>query len=313
MSTNTYQPYLTLPIFVTADQRISNSAKHLLALLENYRNKATGQCNPRVRRLASDLGLTERTIYRALAELRKWQLITVKRMRNTCQYIIRARNEWYNLLRKTISDTVEKVLPPQPAVEPVPVPETPAMMPTLDCQECQVRPDIDVRSEPPHLLLNLPSEPPYPANEGIDAARSVHHVETTQAAAAPPALVDNGRSKTRSPLSEELWKELVAVHPQPGKPIAALEEIDRLLFDNRGQAVKLAAVLRTRHAEWRVYWATLDRAGYIPQLWRWVKECEWIAAPVIRKPALRAYATAGERNKAMMERLAEKDRLRGLA
>jgi hypothetical protein len=44
-----------------------------------------------------------------------------------------------------------------------------------------------------------------------------------------------------------------------------------------------------------------------------VKECEWIAAPVIRKPALQEYATAGERNKAMMERLAEKDRQRGVA
>jgi hypothetical protein len=114
-------------------------------------------------------------------------------------------------------------------------------------------------------------------------------------------------------MSEELWKELVAVHPQPGKGLAALDEIDRLLFENRGQAQKLVAVLRKRHAEWRQYWATLDAAAYIPQLWRWVKECEWIVAPVIRKPALRAFASAAERNKACMERLAEKDRLRGRA
>jgi DNA-binding transcriptional ArsR family regulator len=308
------QPSVVLPKFLLADRNLSNHAKSLLALLDDYRNKKTGQCNPRIDRLASDLSLSRRTIERALSELARWGLVIIRHGQRVSQYAVAARELWEKLLaqaRIKFSKIVEKRADQDPPPERTESEENTGVLPDPVATNCRSALRQIVAVEPPLSLLNLPSEPTYPANEGIDAARSVHHVETTQAAAAPPALVDNGRSRTRSPLSEALWKELVSVHPQPGKPIAALEEIDRLLFDNRGQAQKLVEVLRRRHAEWREYWATLDRAGYIPQLWRWVKECEWIAAPVIRKPALREYATAGERINAAFERLAEKDRLRG--
>jgi hypothetical protein len=110
------------------------------------------------------------------------------------------------------------------------------------------------------------------------------------------ARLNAARRPLRSRYSEALWRELVAVHPQPGKALAALEEIDKLLHENWTQATKLAKTLRTRHDQWREYWATLEKGAFIPQLWRWVKEGEWIVAPVIRTPARRAFESAGERH-----------------
>jgi hypothetical protein len=296
---NITQPSLILPKFLLEDDHLSTYAKLLLALLDDYRNKVTGQCNPRIKRLADNLKVCERTIYRALAELRKWRLIAVDRCQHTCQYIIAARDQWRLLLRKTFSTAVENPNPPRP----------PEAAPELT--NCQVRPDTDVRSGPPVSLLTEPTQRTYlSGNEGDAVPRSVHHA----AAAAPSSSEENFRGQRlslRSPFTLELCETLLKVHPQPGLPVKALLRLDAILGDGSDTAARCAKTIEIRHAQWIEYWNTLEAGKFIPQLWRWLEDRDWTVAPVIRKPALRAYATAGERNAASMGRLAEKDRLRG--
>ncbi|HEY1897582.1 MAG TPA: helix-turn-helix domain-containing protein [Terracidiphilus sp.] len=314
---------MVVPKFLLEDGHLSTHAKLLLTLLDDYRNKVTGQCNPRVRRLAANLRLGERTIYRALAELRKWQLVTIQRCRYVCQYIIAARDQWLKLLCKKFS-TAEEI--PAPKVQETLVPDQEKAASGTDArpanqagQSCQLG-----RSGAPVSLLTEPTYGTYlSTNGGAVPPRSVHHAEEKQAPATPALVVDNSSGEDqaalfarpnrplRSPLSEPLWRDLVSAHPQPGKALSALEEIDKLLHENWTQATKLAKTLRTRHDQWREYWATLEKGAFIPQLWRWVKEGEWIVAPVIRTPARRAFESKAERLDRIFRDMDQRDRKAG--
>jgi hypothetical protein len=302
------QPSIVLPKFLEADPCLSNNAKHLLALLDDYKNRITGQCNPRIIRLATDLSLSRSTVLRALRELQQWGLVIIRHTQRVNQYIIAAREMWAKMLaqaRIKFSKPVEKA---------------PGASPPAEQREGEQNPSPRVSKwnsaeyqngtlDPPVSLLTEPTDRTYLSNnEGLAADRSVHHAEPRQAPATPALVVDKSldedqmparlnaaRRPLRSRYSEALWQELVAVHPQPGKALAALEEIDRLLHENWQQAAKLVATLRSRHQQWREYWATLEAGAFIPQLWRWVKEGEWIVAPVIRTPARRAFEPKAER------------------
>lgn len=70
------------------DKSISVKARLLLAQLLDHRNKKTGQCNPRRKTLAKELGLSMRTLVRALNELRAAQLIRSKQGQHTAFYEI---------------------------------------------------------------------------------------------------------------------------------------------------------------------------------------------------------------------------------
>jgi DNA-binding transcriptional ArsR family regulator len=301
------QPSLILPKFLAGNRDLSNWAQRVLILLDDYRNKVTGQCNPRIKRLAADLGVSYRTITRALAELRKWRLIAVERLRYGYQFIVAARDQWRLLLLKKFPTAVEK----PPASPPPEAPPPLAFEPFQSGQGCPLSPDNLVHSQPPHLLVNLPSETYLSNNEGDAVPRSVHH-----AAAATPApsinnVFLNQRIPLRSSFTVHLCELLLKTHPQPGLPVKALLRLDAILGDDSDTAARCAKLIETRHAQWRKYWDTLEPGKFIPQLWRWLQDNDWFVEPVIRKPAMRAYATVGERNRAMMERQAERDRLRG--
>jgi DNA-binding transcriptional MocR family regulator len=75
------QPVLIITKELIADNRISLTARLLLAQLLEHRNKTTGQCNPRETTLAKELGSSRRTVIRKLKELRGAGLIEVKRGR----------------------------------------------------------------------------------------------------------------------------------------------------------------------------------------------------------------------------------------
>lgn len=73
-----------------ADKRISVTARLLLGFLLDHRNKQTGQCNPKRKTLARELGVSMVTISRALAELREGNFIRSKQQQHTASYQIQA-------------------------------------------------------------------------------------------------------------------------------------------------------------------------------------------------------------------------------
>jgi hypothetical protein len=80
--------------------------------------------------------------------------------------------------------------------------------------------------------------------------------------------------------AEALAWELLADHPQPGLPLKAIPEVEKVLARDPGAAAKL----RSAHAAWREYWLTLPVEKFRPQLWRWISDGDWLMAPVPRKP-----------------------------
>lgn len=80
-------------------KHIPKTAALLLTVLENHRNKRTGQCNPRIKILAAELGVNEKTIDRNLARLRLLGLIRSKKGQRGCAYTLAPKAEWGPVLR----------------------------------------------------------------------------------------------------------------------------------------------------------------------------------------------------------------------
>lgn len=314
------QPSVIVPKSLLEDPHISLHAKMLLALLDDYRNKITGQCNPRVGRLAANLKVCERTVYRALAELRKWGLVVIERCRYTCHYLIAARDQWLTLLRKICAPPVEIHRPPPPAadllegVDSLPVEADPRPA-NLSGQTC-----LFVRSGPPPSITE-PTQGTYSStNDGQVPPRSVHHVDARAreeaAAAAPDVSIHtvflNQRIPLRSAFTVRLCELLLKTHPQPGLPVKALLKLDEILRDDSDTAARCAKLIELRHSQWRKYWATLEAGKFIPQLWRWLQDADWMTEPVIRKPARRAFESKAERIERLFREMDERDAKAGL-
>jgi hypothetical protein len=119
------------------------------------------------------------------------------------------------------------------------------------------------------------------------------------------------RFSLRSPFTLKLCETLLKVHPQPGLPVKALVKLDAILQDGSDTAARCAKTIEIRHAQWIEYWNTLEAGKFIPQLWRWLEDRDWMVAPVIRKPAPRAFESAGERSARMWARIEERDAREG--
>ena len=73
---------------LAADKRVSVTAKMVFAVLCDYRNKTTAQCNPRVKKLAEAIGVSASTVGRALRALREAGFIKIHWRRTSSQYEI---------------------------------------------------------------------------------------------------------------------------------------------------------------------------------------------------------------------------------
>jgi DNA-binding transcriptional regulator YhcF (GntR family) len=92
------QPSLILPKFLAADSHLSANAKFLLTLLDDYSERDTGYCNPRIAQLAVNLSVSRRTIQRALTQLQQRKLILIWGSRQDIECIITPRDHWLELL-----------------------------------------------------------------------------------------------------------------------------------------------------------------------------------------------------------------------
>ena len=88
--------YLIVAKDLLADKSVSLTARLLFALLLDYRNSRTGQCNPWEATLATKLGVSESSIFRAMKELKKAGRIEVKRT---------VRGNWYAFPTRQIDGT----------------------------------------------------------------------------------------------------------------------------------------------------------------------------------------------------------------
>jgi DNA-binding transcriptional ArsR family regulator len=83
--------YLIVTRDLLANKSISVTARLLFAQLLDHRNRHTGQCNPRAIVLADELGISRRTVDRALKELRAAEMLTVKRTGRASAYELTMR------------------------------------------------------------------------------------------------------------------------------------------------------------------------------------------------------------------------------
>jgi hypothetical protein len=99
------EPFIILPRSLLRSARISLPAKNLLALLADYQNRETGQCNPGIATLARDLALSVRTINRLLAELSRLGLIQIVWRQRGSHYEVAPRTRWPEILKRQIGVT----------------------------------------------------------------------------------------------------------------------------------------------------------------------------------------------------------------
>ncbi len=86
-------------------QHISAHAKILYAALLSYRNRKTGMCNPKLITLAERLGKSERTIRRALDQLRRAGMVLVHRSLCGNRYELTTQDQWHDVsFRPNVAD-----------------------------------------------------------------------------------------------------------------------------------------------------------------------------------------------------------------
>jgi hypothetical protein len=256
------QTYIKLTTaFVTAEN-LSATARAIYTRLRCYQNRHTGQCNPRVARLAADLGVSESTIKRGLRNLRLDGWIISNRSIRGCSYRISDSKGPSN-----VSDGVK--------FDPM--------------HQVKFDPMHGVKNDPMGTAVSLLTEPElielgesaaadgvYTSCEGAAAAALLPLCEETHKPKKPPA-------EPVLTLAQAVALELLKVHPQPGNSRRAAPEIERILRAAPDPEV-MAARIRDNHKAWMDYWAALPAGRFIPQLWRWIHDGDWEQKPASRRP-----------------------------
>jgi hypothetical protein len=269
------EPIVTSTLSLTSIleiRNLSSGAHHALLGLLSFRNRATGQCNPRLKKLAERLGgVPDTTIRRWLRELRLAGIVATVRHRGSSSYVFH--------------------MPVFHAVENA---EAPAASPSKNGRSTpskngRSRPSKNGRSQPPHPYMN---QNLFEQTEGNGAAAL--RTGTGTAAAAPPPPVQKESEHERGvarPVSQQLGlglepvdpiraeaialvEELHAEHPQPGLPDKAVGEVQAILAASADVTATVEQI-RINHAAWKLHWEMLRPGAFIPQLWRWFHDGEW--------------------------------------
>jgi hypothetical protein len=292
---------------------LSSGAHRLLIGLLTYRNRETGRCDPAISTLCKRVGgVSKRTIFRWLAELRSKGILAVgSRSGTSSSYVFHSG--------KLAVETCE----------PVPMGDDKSVM-GGDDKVVMGGDDRSVTHEPPLPYMNQTVLNLQKGTDAADKLRSSMDPPVKKAAAAAVPLFDDEPEAPPAPpqatpktsrvtehesaqvrvqssdpvpaLALAMVGELGKVHPQPGLLPRAVPEIERIL--RAGPTIEAAGErIWNNHAAWREYWATLEAGRFIPQLWRWFRDGDWETPPVIRKPAkkegkLDAFAREFERRRA---------------
>lgn len=247
------------------DLGISPRAQSLFHALTAYRNRRTGLCNPRQKKLAERFGCHLRSIERAFAELQAAGMILAHRTLVGNRYELATPDRW----------------------------QRPSHPPNMAGAQ---PPSVAEGNRHPWRVQAVPSlyEPDVLQPEGSAAAADVPTTPGGQAAATASTFVEIETEKPTPPASGSLnenpadqvvqvVRELMAVHPEPGNLPRAVTEVAKLIAGSPGEVVATLEAVRSSHAAWRVRWAEYGPGRFIPQLWRWVHDGDWRNAPAERK------------------------------
>jgi hypothetical protein len=238
------EPFVMVLKSVLRSTRLSSHAKLLLALLADYQNRETGQCNPKIETLADDLGLSTPTVKRALAELRQAGLVRVVKGQRANSYGLEPRSHRRKFLRDQV-DPAEIGSAGSPA---------------------SGAPDHRRTAEASVSLLTEPD---------------LMNQKTTLSSRAATAAAQNFFNQKNGNLAHTLTAELLAAHPQPGQPNRAGKIVAEILSASR-EPEKTADEIRASHAAFRKFWDA-GHATFVPQLWRWFTDGDFRHPPAERK------------------------------
>ena len=277
-------PFVCLPDAVIWQPGLSAHAKELLAALLSYRSRKTGQCNPKLSKVAERLGTSLSTVRRALAQLVRAGMVFVHRTLFGNTYQLATPDRWQTTISATecaltdeLSATLtdertqrSRVSAQEPDVlEPKEEPAAAAMVrPAAKAAAAatpppRVTPKTNTQASPPADPCNAASEAPPPQ----------------QPSQTLPAVPD------RIPaLAQAMAARLLAApHPNPicqDRAAPIIEGILRSALDIEDTAKRIW----NNHAAWIEEWKTQSPCK-APQLWAWLQWGHWENPPMVRRPA----------------------------
>ena len=283
-------------------------AQVVLAKLYWHRNKTTGQLNPRHLTLGREIGRSWSTIRNHIRILRERQFISATKGRRGNHYEIRPQEDWRKPEKLSLGKSLKQLCEatcgqPKIAKQDAPVlyeRET-LLLNESNGAAAAFSGVVEERAEaektggggsPAALdkdVRKATGRPDPPTNVSHVSHISHDHFPEADEMVSCPVEADNSQSVVQNPQlpvsrpqmreqneqsASELVTELLAVHPQPGNPNAAVAAIASVL--ESGSSLE---EIRANHAQWRKMWAVCRIGRFIPQLWRWIRDNDWRYPP----------------------------------
>lgn len=277
-----FNDFVPVPEKAIRDRELSSGAKIALVGLLSFRNRQTGQCNPKLAKLAERIGTSPRTARRWVRRLQNAGKVEAVRHRSASSYTV---------LEEGIS-----AVPKSLKVAALNAKSGRASAATIGRESGPLS-----LYEPEELNLNAPA--PLPPSQMAAAAAAISPPAMVKTTPTPRhgeksgAVPEDSRKKTGrypedSPTSgpvvrenrttqdsvreaEEIAYELLRSHPQPGMVDKAVE----IIAERMARGAASAASLRQSHAQWCKWWAVSPAGTFIPMLWRWVASNDWRTPP----------------------------------
>ena len=273
------------------DLGISPRAQSVFHALVSRRNRRTGLCNPQQKKLAERFGCHLHSIERAFAELRAAGMILAHRTLTGNRYDLTTPDRWQ---RPSQPPSMAGAQPPSVAVTnrhqwrvegAASLYEPDVFQPDEKnaAAAAQYTPGVEAASAASIFVENEPEKPTHPAPGGSGSLNENFpgHIAETEKGNFPKNFP--GEIFPAQEAAAAVVAELMAVHPEPGNAPKAVAAVAKLVASKPGEVVATLEAVRASHASWRLRWAEYAPGRFIPQLWRWIAEGDWLNVPVERK------------------------------
>jgi len=289
-------PFVLTSVESVKARSVRNGPYRLYLCLLTYKNRTTGQCNPRRKRLAKDLGVSEPTISRWLRALRSVGWVNCRHTLHGQKYTLLdpvapkfgerkndpsagIKNDPSGRIKNDPDEAQPSLYEPEVLVNQINT--TAAADETRSCMAAaKASAAAAAAAGDAFASTNANTSPPKPMRDvGEPCGRSMRDVgenpDKADMSACRP-LPEIARAADR------LVEELIPEHPEPGNPTRAIAEARTVLAASADLQATIETI-RSNHASWREHWATLPGDRFIPQLWRWFLSGEWKYPPAGRK------------------------------
>jgi DNA-binding Lrp family transcriptional regulator len=254
--------FVQVPLSVLDAQGLCPSVKLVYMRLLAHRNRKTDRCNPKFSTLARELGISYRTVCRAIKTLR--EMGAIRTLKTRLSYVFELIG-----LACRMAKSGKACLAKSGKVKAAP--------------SLLTEPDQMNQMGGSAAAVDVSSSGSPPENERAAAADS-HPRESsnpkTNTVPAPPAVAPPPINFAG--LARAIGERLIAVHPSPGFPYRAFPLIEKILRESPNPEAT-GEKLWNNHASWMTYWSDIPLGRMIPQLWRWLESGEWEFPAVQRK------------------------------